>query len=263
MATTPALSTTTRKAQAPITADSREIIRACSALCPHEYTELRALHCSGNVPGLGTCKDAAITGYFDDWRKLAQWADTISQIARGVYIVLNPFDPALLARCYNRVKIGGDVTKDHDILKRIWLPVDFDPKRAAGVSATEEEKQAAYAVMLFARKWLGETLPDVGQPQLVGDSGNGYHLLYRVDLPPNDGGVIQNILTTLARVCLEYQGGNERVSVDTSNYNPARIWKLYGTAARKGDDFKGNRLGHAPRPWRNSRILELCGEVLQ
>ena len=41
---------------------------------------------------------------------------------------------------------------------------------------------------------------------------------------------------------------DDRVTVDTANFNAARIWKLYGTVSRKGDDTPD-------RPHRRSRIL--------
>jgi len=81
---------------------------------------------------------------------------------------------------------------------------------------------------------------------LVGDSGNGAHLLYRVDLP-NDReslGLVKGILETLA-----FKFSNEAVGVDTTTCNAARIWKLYGTTARKGDDTE-------ERPHRRSGLLK-------
>ncbi len=44
---------------------------------------------------------------------------------------------------------------------------------------------------------------------------------------------------------------DDRVSIDTTVGNAARIWKLYGTTARKGDEVY--RLG---RVHRTSRILK-------
>jgi hypothetical protein len=43
------------------------------------------------------------------------------------------------------------------------------------------------------------------------------------------------------------------VKIDAEVFNPARIWKLYGTAACKGDHI-------AQRPHRLSRILSAPGE---
>jgi hypothetical protein len=48
----------------------------------------------------------------------------------------------------------------------------------------------------------------------------------------------------------------DRVKVDTSVHNPARIWKLYGTTARKGDEVpKG--LNRERRPFRSAYIDRL------
>lgn len=43
-------------------------------------------------------------------------------------------------------------------------------------------------------------------------------------------------------------------SVDTANYNAARIWKIYGTTSRKGD--------HTPdRPHRKTLLLSIADQV--
>ena len=47
---------------------------------------------------------------------------------------------------------------------------------------------------------------------------------------------------------------DERVTVDTANFNAARIWKLYGTVSRKGDSTP-------ERPHRRSRILSAPDEL--
>ena len=68
---------------------------------------------------------------------------------------------------------------------------------------------------------------------VTGDSGNGAHLLYRIDLPNDEPA------TLLVRGCLaalDVLFSDDRVSVDTANFNASRIWKLYGTVSRKGDD---------------------------
>ena len=77
------------------------------------------------------------------------------------------------------------------------------------------------------------------------DSGNGFHLLYRVDLPADDGGTVGKLLGALAA-----RFDTPRVKIDRSVANPSRICKLPGTLARKGD--------HVPdRPHRRSRVLEV------
>ena len=44
------------------------------------------------------------------------------------------------------------------------------------------------------------------------------------------------------------------MNVDTANFNAARIWKLYGTVSRKGDNTP-------ERPYRRSRILSAPDEL--
>jgi hypothetical protein len=80
----------------------------------------------------------------------------------------------------------------------------------------------------------------------MGDSGNGGHLLYRIDLPADDGGLVQRCLEALAA---RFDDGT--VTVDQKVFNPARIWKLYGTTAGKGD-VEAAAIG---RPHRMARIL--------
>lgn len=85
-------------------------------------------------------------------------------------------------------------------------------------------------------------------------SGNGAHLLFRLaDLPANDENkkMIKNFLEGLAQ-----RFDTDAVKIDTTVFNPARIWKLYGTAARKGDPLPAGRYREA-RPHRQSYIYEL------
>ncbi|MBU2166576.1 MAG: hypothetical protein KKF88_01945, partial [Alphaproteobacteria bacterium] len=172
-------------------------------------------------------------GWFDDLSQLAAAAKKASDAgARSVYVTLNPVKPALLARCANRVQEQTKTaTSDNDILTRRWLPIDLDPVRPADVSATDEEHEAALemarqlAVWLTARSW-----PE----PVMADSGNGAHLLYAIDLPNDDEA------RTLVQRCLEAlstRWSDERISLDVKNFNAARIWKCYGTWARKGDNM--------------------------
>jgi hypothetical protein len=138
-----------------------------------------------------------------------------------------------------------DTTKDKDILARRWLLVDADPIRDAKVSATDAEKAEAWTTISKVRehlRGLGWTEP------ILSDSGNGYHLLYRIDLPKEDGGIIERILKVLAK---EFNG--DKAKIDQTVFNPARICKIPGTMARKGDNTPD-------RPHRRSKILEVPGQ---
>lgn len=146
-------------------------------------------------------------------------------------MTLNPVDPALLARACNRLQDRPKgTTADKNIVKRIWLPFDFDPVRPVGVSSTDEEIDRAKAVALQTADWLRSELGD--DPAVWGFSGNGWHLLYRIDLPNTEES------TSMVKGWLGAVAGrfsDDHVSVDTGNYNAARIWKVYGTLACKGD----------------------------
>jgi hypothetical protein len=82
---------------------------------------------------------------------------------------------------------------------------------------------------------------------IIADSGNGAHLLYRIDLPNNEES-LAFVAGALAE--LERRYSDHAVKVDVTSANAARIWKAYGTVARKGDSIPG-------LPHRLSRILEV------
>lgn len=187
-----------------------------------------------------------ISGYFDDHTALAREATKYDKWGYAVYVTLNEVDPALLARASNRARklYKEPTTSDNDIVRRRWLPLDFDPVRPSGVSATDAEKKTARRRAIEVREFLRE----LGWPEpVVGDSGNGYHLLYRIDLPNDRKSLelVKGILEVLA-----FKFSDKTVEVDVSICNAARIWKLYGTTARKGDDAW-------ERPHRRSSLLKV------
>jgi hypothetical protein len=189
-----------------------------------------------------------VAGFFDDLRAMAKNALQVTRRADGVYFTLNPVDPALKARrdkCNHTSVCGtGDLAGDQQVLCRRWLLIDADPVRVTKVSSTDAEKAEGQQVTLAIR----EALRGRGWPGPVfADSGNSYHLLYRIDLPKDDGGLVQRVLKALAA-----QFDTDRVKVDTSVFNPARICKLYGTEARKGENTP-------ERPHRRSKVLEVPG----
>ena len=197
------------------------------------------------VPKAG--RERTISGYFDDPVALAKTAaelDATGQYA-GIFITLNPCNPALLARCCNRVRPYAELaTADHDIVWRRWLLIDCDPKRPAGISSTDLEHGRAITTACGIWDDLrGQGFPD----PVVCDSGNGAHLLYLLEAPNDQRAtdLIQRVLKGVAAQCAP-----EDIEVDLTVYNAARICKQYGTAARKGDSTPD-------RPHRRSRILEI------
>jgi hypothetical protein len=206
---------------------------------PGTVTELRILH----------TRCGTVSGYFDDPAKLARAAAAWDGRASGLYFTLNPVRPELLARSANRLtERARQTTGDKDILRRRWLPIDFDPVRPSGISSTKAEHQAALDRAREARDWLRE----VGWPApVLASSGNGAHLLYPLDLPPvEDVGPYWGAALHCVLQALNLRFGDDRVVVDTTTANASRIWKLYGTRACKGDDTPD-------RPHRIARMLDL------
>lgn len=177
-------------------------------------------------------KPKTVAGWFDDLDKLAAAAVQLEERgAAGIYITLNVVNPALLARAYNRLdEYPKATTSDADIVRRVWLPLDFDPVRPAGISSTDAELDTAKARALDAVEWLNRELKD--RPAIWAFSGNGYHVLYRVDLP-NNGRNTERVKRVINTTAERFSDG--AVSVDRTVFNAGRIWKLYGTLARKGD----------------------------
>jgi hypothetical protein len=218
-------------------ADRAEIASAISLLFePGDAVEVR-------IP---KTRVGVVAGYFDDHTMLATAIhDADSKYrASGVYYVVNKINPALLGRAYNRLKERAEyATADNNILQRRWLPIDLDPVRPAGISSSEEEHAAA---VHRARTIADDMEKEWGRP-IVADSGNGAHLLYRIDLPNNQE-ALAFVAGALAELDRRYS--DEVVKIDVTSANAARIWKAYGSVARKGDSIPG-------RPHRLSRILEV------
>jgi hypothetical protein len=205
---------------------------------PGRVVELRAL-------GVQGVRGGVVSGYFDDPEKLTAAARRLDGRAKGIYVTLNPVRPELLARASNRtIDSPASTTGDAEITRRLRLLIDIDPARPSGISATEEERQAAFAV---AREVLAY-LEAMGFPEPVkADSGNGGHLVYAIDLPVNDDGLVQRVLAALA-----FKFDTATARIDQSVHNAARICKLYGTLACKGDSTQ-------ERPHRRSRLIGAGG----
>lgn len=203
---------------------------------PGQVVELRILKVDG--------KKRTDSGYFDDLNAMAISAAKYNGRA-NVYITPNPVTPSLLARANNRVNDwveSGDTTGDLHIAHRHWLLIDADPDRPSGISSTDAEHDAALARIETICAYLaGRGWPD----GIRADSGNGGHANYFIDLPntPESTLLIQRCL-----LALSMQFTDDKVKIDTGNFNAARIWKLYGTKAVKGDHTDD-------RPHRYAKIL--------
>jgi P4 family phage/plasmid primase-like protien len=185
-------------------------------------------------------------GYFDNWEDALRAVGSEPTQYKAAYFTLNPLKlptgiPVNPASLHSSANAAGA----SDIARRTWLLVDLDPPRPAGMNSTEDEKQAAREEAERAREYLrSRNWPE----PMLGDSGNGWHMLYRIDLP-NDEGTTELVRGILSRL-------HQLVPmVDAGNFDAPRLCKLYGSWARKGEHSE-------ERPWRRSAIVEGGGEVI-
>ncbi|MFO7906373.1 MAG: hypothetical protein R6U98_27195, partial [Pirellulaceae bacterium] len=170
------------------------------------------------------------SGYFRAARKAleeVEWLTT--RRPRGIYVTLNPVRPALLARSANKITSKAEhTTADEDIVRRDWLFLDIDSERPTGVSATDEELEAALDLAEHIRTDLAaEGWPDA----VLCMSGNGAYLLYRIELP-NDEWATDLVKRTVQGLAHRYD--TDAAEIDRKTYNASRIIKVMGTWARKG-----------------------------
>jgi hypothetical protein len=233
----------------PLRADRSQIDRALAVLFEQEdVVELR-------IPK--TERDGVMSGYFNDREKLPRAAADCNGSA-NVYATLNPVRPDLLARAANRIQRRARVTtSDKDIVRRRWLPIDCDPARPADISSTDEEHEAALERARDIRMMLAEE----GWPApILADSGNGAHLLYPIDLP-NDAAATALVAGVLEGLAKRFD--DTRVKIDPTMSNAARIIKVYGTVASKGDNTPPAVEDHRRAERDHTRLPRTAGGISQ
>jgi RecA-family ATPase len=221
--------------------DHAEIMRALDILHGQtEAVELRVLH---KKP-----RKRTDSGFFDlNHREMLADAAVKQNVAGGaVYVTLNPVNSQLLSRHHNRVQESApNTTPDVNITVRRWLLIDVDPVRPADTSATNAQVAAAHELAENIRTRLTAE----GWPEpVIAESGNGYHLLYRLDDLPNTTEITNLCKSALASLATDHD--TPEVTVDRSVFNASRIVKLHGTVANKGDHTES-------APWRVSRIVSV------
>lgn len=220
--------------------DTDMIRRAINLLKPNnELFEVRII-------GKGGGK-RVLSGYFTQVDTLFQQFDTIDPRLTNTYISINRVNKACYSReqrdCFRLTDLN---THDYEIDAYEWLFVDLDPKRLTGISSTDEELEAARVLsdkVYSYMKNLGFHEP------IRAMSGNGHHLLYKIDLLNTD----EN--KTLVGRCLENLASmfnSDKVQIDTINHNQSRVCKLYGTMAQKGANteerpFRMSYLTYVPK----------------
>lgn len=244
-------------------------------VAPDQYTELRALHVGG--------RGRTFSGWFDGKHltDLARNALALTRQAAGVYFTPNPVHPRTAAKRLNRVfdvHRGFTLSHDSDIIERRFLLIDLDPVRLFNARfgplcpkcdrrheggpegcdvfppvPTQEDPTTSRELVWTirtARRYLLPALAGLGFAEPVEMlSGNGIHLIYQLSplpggpCPPNDPAAA--ILREL-----DARFSCTGMKIDAATYNPARMLKVPGTFARKGE------LTHF-RPHRRVRLLRV------
>lgn len=194
-------------------------------------------------------KKTTISGYFKNTDTLLSACEKVDLRNTNVYITLNFVNEA----CYSRTQrdrfiSSATTTSDNDIIGYQWFFIDLDPIRATGVSSSDDELKASAEMAGKVYRYL----QSLGFEEPVkAKSGNGYHLLYRINLANNSDN------EELVHRCLEVLSdmfSNNDVKIDTVNSNPSRICKLHGTLAQKGANSE-------ERPHRFSKVYTDCLDI--
>jgi putative DNA primase/helicase len=230
--------------------DIEEIRRTHKLLIsPDQIIEVRALEATikGDRPPYN--KPRVIAGWFDNVEAIISSLKQIES-ATGIYITINPCQPALLARANNRFKDKNvTATNDKQIVARQWLLLDVDPDREGGITGIPTNN-AEHQIALDFVQDVCSTLSSEGWPEPIRiDSGNGAYLLYALDIPAQDDGLVQRVLQGLAQ-----RFDTDQAHIDQTTYNQARISRLPGTRNCKGD-------GTEDRPHRLSRIIKAPEQI--
>lgn len=105
--------------------DKDEILRALSLwFRPGDVFEVRVLDASTGE----YLRPHIESGYFD-YEHIPQVPEALARLRsyRGVYVTINPVNPALLARAVNRIRPVNrePTTSDADIIERRWILFDW------------------------------------------------------------------------------------------------------------------------------------------
>ncbi len=222
----------------PPTTDPDAIGESWDAITePGLVYEARVL-CKGRNGPLGLRE--TVSGFFNNRQAFIEAVRRISgDDAAGVYLTLNPVDPALFARSPNRLASGPiKATRDENIIGRRRFLIDIDAANGPDASATDAERAAALARRDDIHIYLQEVM-GWGPARIVTCSGNGGGLVFTIDLLNDDQA---RDLIKRALQALHAQFTTPTATVDVANSNAARITRIPGTVTAKGEHT-------LERPW--------------
>lgn len=195
-------------------------------------------------------KGKSKSGYFKSIDKAIEELEAlpVTELKNSnVYFTLN----GIQEDCYARIQkdhfcIPEATTNDNEVNAYEWLFIDLDPVRATGTSSSNAQLELAKEK---GRKVYAYLKQEGFEDPVIGMSGNGIHLLYRIAFAPDKKDVIKNFLEVISLFF-----SDDNIKIDTVNFNPSRICKLYGTLAQKGT-------GTEDRPHRMAYIIQAPDEI--
>ena len=191
---------------------------------------------------------ATYSGYFKDVETMIPQLASFENIPHAqIYFTLNHIKDACFSRVQgNRIiQVKSEpTTGDLDIDGRTHVMIDLDPKRPAGVSSSDEELNFAYLKAVDVYNYL---MSQGFNEPIVCKSGNGYHVTIpcRIAATTETAETVKKFLKVLSLMF-----SDEHVEIDEKVFNAARISKLPGTWAMKGDNSP-------TRPWRVAQIVSV------
>ena len=226
-----------------------EILKGLEIIHSHDQaTEIRFF------PHKGYGK-ATSSGYYDDLRKCAEDIEKMdgTKGIPAIYATLNPVKRAALARSNNRITQGAAVTTTETMITgRMWLPFDVDPVRPAKTSATDEGHSKSLDKAHDVRDWL--TFRGFPMP-VVADSGNGSHLLYKIDEPNSPEA--KELIGAVQMAVISALNAPDKDGIDIQGFADGnRIFKVYGTKTQIGDEIPEMGIFH-----RRSKLLEVPNSI--
>ena len=153
---------------------------------------------------------------------------------RSMYFGINPIGP-----------VEGHA-KDSDVVRRRWLFIDVDRNKTLQPNdpSTDQEHEDAKELASEIAVYLGEA----GFPTpIMCDSGNGWHLYYRIDLPNDNASksLIREVLAILDTTFSDIRG-----DVGAECYDARRLSRIPGTWSRRGEKSKA-------RPYRMCKLVSV------
>lgn len=191
------------------------------------------------------------SGYFKDIETLIKAVEPYDRLPVQIYFTLNHINEA----CYGRAQHDKIIfikkeptTGDVDIDGRTHILIDLDPKRPSGISASNEELELAHRKAVDVYRYL---LTQGFNEPIICKSGNGYHIIIpcSIGLSSETDEIVKKFLQVLSLLFTD-----DKVEVDEKVSNRARICKLYGVIAKKGENIP-------ERPWRQSAIIKVPKEI--